>query len=297
MLLLFVTVPALTDEGGAKGVPSAITNVGFLKDAPETLRKKFSMCDAFLKVEWIDKNKKIGYSRYDFYRDGKKYGGMTWAMVHLDEDHPAYDYNLERYRKKKGGLKELFAFIKRGTVAFDRSNVIIENEQDGKTVGEEFTSIKADWNAPLLTLADARMTVCIPYPDNRRMFIAEMKEVKKIYGETEIKAKVEEIRKSLPNLQYPELFGSYNAIDVNLDGKEDYVGLPFIVYSHGNQYYGMEVRGPRQDDAYTKVTSPTAKGSCELLVLGDLYLTTDGENFYLNNKCKLTEFTKKGETP
>jgi hypothetical protein len=49
-----------------------ITNVGFMENPPKELKEKFPMCDAFLKVEWIDKEKKVGYSEYEFYNQGKK---------------------------------------------------------------------------------------------------------------------------------------------------------------------------------------------------------------------------------
>ena len=52
-------------------------NIGFMKKPAKELTEKFPMCDAFLKVEWIDKEKKIGYSRYDLYKDGKKDGQMV----------------------------------------------------------------------------------------------------------------------------------------------------------------------------------------------------------------------------
>jgi hypothetical protein len=58
-------------EPGKATVTTVLTNIGFMKSPPKELKKRFPMCDAFFKVEWIEE-KRIGYSRYDLYRDGKK---------------------------------------------------------------------------------------------------------------------------------------------------------------------------------------------------------------------------------
>jgi hypothetical protein len=47
--------------------PSVISNMGFESNPSPRLKAKFPMCDAFLKVTWIDKKKNIGYSHYEYY--------------------------------------------------------------------------------------------------------------------------------------------------------------------------------------------------------------------------------------
>lgn len=89
-----------------------IDNIGFMKNPPKELREKFPMCDAFLKVKWIDKEKKIGYSRYDFFVDGKKRGRIT-ALVYLGDYMPSLDLDLYNYTKQ-GTLQKIFSFIKAG---------------------------------------------------------------------------------------------------------------------------------------------------------------------------------------
>jgi hypothetical protein len=52
-LLQFLTLPLCA----AETTQPAITNIGFMESPPKELKEKFPMCDAFLKVEWIDKEK------------------------------------------------------------------------------------------------------------------------------------------------------------------------------------------------------------------------------------------------
>jgi len=282
----------------AATTPPNISNVGFMENPPKELKEKFPMCDAFLKVEWIDKEKKIGYSQYDFYKDGRKIGGVTSALVHLDEQYPAFDYNLEEFRKS-GKLKELFAMIKRGDVergmgeGGSETLMIADERKDGRFV-QEFGGIEADWDIHGLSLAEHKMNVCIPYPDNQRMFFAENKEVGKIYHESEIANKLAELKKWIPDLPF---FENYTLIDVNFDGKEDYYAEGML-YSYGNRYYEMKIQGPGlKGGPYTKLIAPTTHKTCEFLALSRFgyYFTTDGKNILINNQCNLTELTKEGK--
>ena len=99
-------------EAGKATATPVLTNIGFMKNPPKELREKFPMCDAFLKVGWIDKEKKIGCSRYDLYQDGKKKGQMT-ALIYLNQYYPHFDYDLNVYRRA-GELNKIFTFIKEG---------------------------------------------------------------------------------------------------------------------------------------------------------------------------------------
>src|SRR4030042_2676398 len=92
-------------------------NIGFMKNPPKELTEKFPMCDAFLKVEWIDKEKKIGYSHYDLYRDGKREKEKAFALIHIHDVLPHFDYDLSVLDFEgigKIGMKEVFSIIKEG---------------------------------------------------------------------------------------------------------------------------------------------------------------------------------------
>jgi len=105
LLLAMAPTPVHADELKPGEAHPQLTNSGFLNPPPEALKKKFRMCDAFLRVEWLDKERRIGWSRYDFYIDGRKRGQMT-ALVFLGRDFPAFDYDLYEYQRQ-GELQSL----------------------------------------------------------------------------------------------------------------------------------------------------------------------------------------------
>lgn len=209
---------------------SAISNIGFIKYPPKELTAKFPMCDAFLKVEWINKEEKVGYSEYEFYNQGERINRIAHALVYLEDEHPEFEVNLEQFRKnlekthKKGNLNAIFEIIRRGE--FDR-----QGQGDGLVFEEndfvyELGNFRSDWDMPLLTLVDHKMNVCIPYPDNQRAYFAEQKEVNDIH---EIDRKRAELKNWIPNLSF---WDYYIPIDRNSDGKEDYLTGTSIIYSH-----------------------------------------------------------------
>lgn len=163
------------------------SNSGFMRHPPKALKEKFPMCDAFLKVTWIDKEKNIGYSRFDFYIGDKKSKKRAFALVHIDERYPRFDYDLEPYRKQ-GHLNEVFAMIKQGQVAFPASSLFIEGgnrpyflqgNHDAR-LGDFPSIVDETGNSWSLSLTKKQQSVCIPYPDNQRMWIAEGKSLEHI---------------------------------------------------------------------------------------------------------------------
>jgi hypothetical protein len=106
----------IINKGKRNPVPE---NIGFMKKPPKELTEKFPMCDAFLNVEWINKEKNIGYSNYEVIIKGKK--RMMWALVTLNDDIPTYGWDVYQY-KQQGGLKEIFEMIKYGE---DKGNIFV----------------------------------------------------------------------------------------------------------------------------------------------------------------------------
>lgn len=272
----------------------SVSNIGFMENPPKELKEKFPMCDAFLKVEWIDKEKKVGYSEYEFYNQGEKINRVAHALIYLNDDHPVFDINLDWF-KKNGKLKIVFDLIKRGEFRdqdpqTELSLMSASNDNDPLYNEDRYTlfrSFLSDWHMPLLTLADHKMNVCIPYPDNQRMYLAEQKTISDIH---EIDRKRAELKQWMSNLSF---WDDYVPIDLNFDGKEDYLTGTSVIYSHDGKYFEMKIIEP-SDSPNSKLISPTTGKTCEFLHLwgGGHYFTTEGKNVFIDNQCNLTELAK-----
>jgi hypothetical protein len=145
---------------------------------PKALKEKFPMCDAFLKVEWINKEKKIGYSNYEAILKNKKNQitgkKMMWALVVLDV--PRIDYDVSYY-KQQGRLKEIFDGVRNGEVEGAIPLVITYK---GKTNHlHAGGAVNDEAFHPLLS--DHQKTVCVVYPNEQRAWIVEEKSAQKIY--------------------------------------------------------------------------------------------------------------------
>lgn len=280
---LVLAVPAQADT-----TPPDVSNIGLMKNPPKELKEKFPMCDAFLKVEWIDKEKMAGYSEYELYNQGKRINRVARALIYLDKDHPVFNVNLDEFRKK-GKLKDTFELIKLGEFEHQDPGfgLILDVERNGTNYQYTFRDIRSDWDMPLLTLADHKMNVCIPYPDNQRMYIAEQKTINDIH---DIDRKRAEMKKWIANLSF---WDDYTPLDLNFDGKEDYLTGTSIIYSHDGKYFEMKIIDP-SDSQNSKLTSPTTGKSCEFRHLwgGAHYFTTEGKDVFIDNQCSLTELTK-----
>lgn len=288
------SVELIAEEKIKDNTTLALKNIGFMENPPKELKEKFPMCDAFLKVEWIDKEKKIGYSRYDLYRDGKKDERAAFALIHLDERFPQFDYDLSVFEGiGRIGVEKVFEIIKKGKVA-PRDTYLTIGYDNHKELDFEFVGFTQGYS---FTLADNRLNVCIPYPDDQRMWIAEGKSLYKMYSEEEapkILKKLKALTKFPPELLWDRVDA---IIDANFDGLEDYFYGGGIIYSYGSKHFAMRPLWVREgDDTFGQWSFPPNQKECELKGWrGPLFLTTDGKSFFLNNQCNLTELTKGGE--
>jgi hypothetical protein len=292
LYLVGLLVLALNAQG-ATTAPN-ISNIGFMKNPPKELKEKFPMCDAFLKVEWIDTKKKIGYSHYEFVDEGKKKN--VWALITLDDLMPSYTLDIYQY-KHKNKMEELFALVKHGKAGRVQDTFFID--------GDGFYEI---FNEPLLS--DNQQTVCIVYPDGQRAWIIEGKTVEHMFSELRTIEMVTEFNKlEMPDYtpEYAtahgrklyskftkEIIDPFWVLDINHDGKPDLVRISyakeFVIFSFAERYYQMAIKNIL--DEYNVWSFPPQQNICELKPHGhSSFLTTDGKNYFLNNQCNLTQLT------
>ncbi len=256
---------------------SALTNIGFMENPPQELRDRFPMCDAFLKVEWIDKEKKIGYSNYEAIIKGKK--KTMWALVTLDDEAPSYGWDVYQY-KQKGRLKEVFEMIKYGK---DTGNLLtMVPTYKGKSVTIYNVLQTGD------SLADNRITVCVAYPDNRKVWIAEGKSVAQTYDREQQQNLSNKIKESGQQFSI-EWLESLWILDINFDGREDFVLETSFATAWDDNKFHVAERVFKYPDF--QLIFPPSGRSCLLRTSGTFPLITDGKNYYISNQCNITELS------
>ena len=293
LLAVVLVSPQLPASDGKDGEGSSeFKNIGFVEKPPKELTDTFPMCDAFLKVDWIDKEKKIGYSRYDIYnRFGKKEERPALALIHLDQDRPRFDYDLDEY-EAQGQLETVFSRIRMGQIFFKTTFLTIRYGGESSVNDMDFRNVNGVRDIGGISFSDYRNTVCISYPDNERMWIAEGRRLDRVYDETQRAALINRVKIYVEDFERRS--GKYSYIvDVNLDRKDDYAFEGMVVYSYGSAYYAMQMHESR--DGYSDWAFPPSQRGCHMRLLAGTYLTTDGQNYFLNNQCNLTELTREGE--
>ncbi|WP_144307285.1 hypothetical protein [Oceanidesulfovibrio marinus] len=308
--MLLCATPSSAAESDAINATPKIDNVGFMKNPPKELVDRFPMCDAFLNVEWIDEERMIGFSRYSVYGiNGTIVAKEIPAIIYLDPNFMHYDYIAKVYRNRTDGwsmykdmtdeeLKLFFSVIKDnknyqpdltpsfGAIMFERISSYLE----------KYTN----YSSPsIYTLADGQLTVCIPYPGNQRMWIAEGKEAEKVYNKTEL----EHIERGIKIENQDPTGGRLSLentiiLDLNNDGKEDYTYLNWgwALYSAGNKYFqSIQLWKGERDNAYGRWLFPPSDGVCDTGMLTNTFWTTDGVRYFLYNKCDIMQLALGGE--
>jgi hypothetical protein len=248
------------------------------------------MCDAFLKVEWIDKEKMVGYSHYEAIVKNKKnkFRGekrKVWALVNMKGRH-RIDYDVYQY-KREGRLEELFRSVRDGEVSIGIPMMIRNGDETIDLYGGKTVNYGA--NHPLLS--DHRQTVCVPYPDEQRAWIIEGMNVGQSYSEAqiaELNTKIDGLLgQPMPRRRIEALW----LLDINRDKKQDFLFEGTFVYTVSNRFYMMNIA---TEPPYFTYTFPPGDGFCGVRIdLPDLYLlTTDGKNYY-RNECNLTQLTSQ----
>lgn len=285
-LFICISSPLCAEEKEVGSNRPILDNIGFMKNPPKALQEKFPMCNAFLNVEWIDMEKKIGYSKYEIILNKNKERKMMWSLVWLNDLFPQVTIDVYRY-KKEGKLDELFSFIRRGKIL---PNSPFLGIQDDKRKESFVTTSPSPFD---FTWSNDQQTVCVACPDKTRAWIIEGKTVKNGLNETEKAILAKKIIKGLGHRE--EWFNACWLLDINHDGKMDLVRGETVNYSFGEEYY--QNNRIKIFTNYGAWDFPPFNRECVISKKSSwkYYLTTDGFNYYLSNECNLTELTSSNK--
>lgn len=193
------------------------------------------------------------------------------------------------------GLAVLGGTPSAGTPA-EQSAAVFEMVRHGKDTGNLITMIPTYkgksvtiYNALQTgdSLADNRLTVCVPYPGNRRVWIAEGKSVRHVLSQNQREELLSQIRGNGGSFSV-ERFEALWVLDVNFDGRQDFILGESFAYSLLGKIYQMKREA--KTDGYILIFPPR-NNRCQLRSLGTYPLSTDGEHYYISNQCNLTELT------
>ena len=288
--VIFLTTLAYTVEA-AQPVAS---NVGLMLNPPPALKARFPMCDVYLNVEWIDKEKRIGHTHYVTRMINDK-GELeaekksAWALVNLEDSEPSYTLDIYPYVQQKR-MGELLDLVRNGKPKKGPWHFAIVYKNKRRPV------VFFDSLAPVFT--NHEKTVCIVYPDGKKAWIIEAPNVKSKYSPEQIDALQKRLnfgdapnaRKALEHLW---------VLDINSDGLDDYI--PDIYF--GNRGFtafsspvGLQMPTRTEIDFGYALTSPVNGRVCPFSAGGDMKsgdsrpLTTDGKAYFFPS-CNLTQFT------
>jgi hypothetical protein len=274
-----------------------VTNIGFIKNPPKELTDRFPMCDAFLKVQWLNKKEKIGYSHYQIY-NGKTIKQM-WALVYLTKQHP--HYNLDLYQQKiHNKLTEVFEMVKHGKNISKNPQQWLIMSYKGKT--ETFWPRGGEYNP---SLSNHTQTVCLAYPGYKKVWIVDGKSVANSYSKKEIakfqKQFLDEYTQSLRESHniildrkgknnFLKWFKTNWVLDVNFDGVNDFISGYSVNYLYKRKAYSNK-KVIHSYESFEFFYPPTKK-SCTIPQNDDFSLTTDGKSYYISN-CNITDLIPK----
>ena len=254
-------------------------NIGFMKPKPRDLAKKFPMCDAFLKVDWIDKEKNIGYSQYEVTVNKTGELKMMWSLVYIG----IYPVMFDVYQyKREGKLKELFNFIRDGNISQDES-LTLKIRKGHET---KFILPYGPYNS---TLSENKQTLCIPCPNRELTWVFETKNAKNLTNEEkiELSRRNDAINSELINNVF---FQELRVMDINHDGMLDFIGrFGNITYSFQGKYY--KNNRINMTGEHTTWTFPPFGKKYTIRDKSAYLITTDGKDYYLGNQINISTAT------
>lgn len=308
ILLVVLLLPSLSSSEEYK-------NIGFKKDVSKELKQKFPMCDEFLDVKWIGKNKgedadigKIMIERYEYYE--KK--GMLHLLViskNLGIDfyklkkQDYYSKGFEKFMKEStfyelSGRNFMFKLYvgEKGLEGSDK----VYNLRNFELWGD--AGIIVSGYSQIDSFAIFTKTVCVLYPDKQAVFIAEIKkpflrgeltgELKQTYDvifkfidEKCNQRKLELTESKKKQLRCSDINNNGSAknsyaLDINLDGINDYMFSFNIMSPAGPENGGQFV-------CFSKNGKYEFKNIDSCIRSGPLYFKANEKAFYFG-KCNLT---------
>jgi hypothetical protein len=226
---------------------AGVSNIGFKKDVSLALKERFGVCDEFLDVKWIDKSASVGTLKADVYKHGMS--ETRYLIVRLEKPgSKAFAANgngiFYEVDEKQYASREFEKFLFGAHYSFSHERVFMTAKKGKKTDRfpqeplpfEAFINHESDF--PNRSFSSFSKTVCVAYPDEKWAFVIEAKKpfmksplddkTKQAYDNVarHVQEQCGKLKsagtKTACNLTY--LKDSY-ALDVNGDGKDDYVVL------------------------------------------------------------------------
>lgn len=288
-----LTVQADTKEEIAKTVKRYSNNIGFAKgEKRDKLKKRFPMCEAFLNVNWYDKQPgqkyQRGWSVYNVWKNGKKL--TEYAVLIVEPDTRNIRLLSVYWAKRKWG-KNWKTFIR---------DFRVKNVSFGGVIvtynGETLTMFK---NYYSYAIVDDYMNLCIVYPEKDFAYFQAFGIADRRMSKQETTLFLKKIHKYLPNYNEASLQAG-TIVDVNHDGKNDivYTNSASCLYSVGKQYYTSKWFNliENNNDIFMYVYPPTNKSCSFDFDKSPQFNCTDGKDIYIGNFCNLSELTsQKGE--
>ena len=246
-------------------------NAGFRKDVPTTLKERFGICEEFLDVKWIDKSKSIGLLKTDIVKNGRS--EQRFLIVHLEKPGSkafavrgnGIFYEISEKDYSSGNFER---FLRGANIRSMHKNVFLTVAKGGKS--ERFPQEPLPFEAfvahqnefPNRSFSDFSKTVCVAYPDEKKVFVIE---AKKPFLKARMDDKVKQDYDAVKNYAKEKcgdtakgknegcdlgyLNDSY-ALDVNGDGKDDYIFLVgkanasrYMLLSSKDRTFAREVKG------------------------------------------------------
>ncbi len=238
--LIILAVLVLPFAAHAAGV----NNVGFKKDVSPALKERFGICDEFLDVKWLDKMALVGTLKADVYKNS--ISEPRYLIVHLEKPgSKAFAANgngiFYEIDEKQYSSHEFEKFLLGAHYGFSHERVFMTAKKGKKTDRfpqeplpfEAFINHESDF--PNRSFSSFSKTVCVAYPDEKKAFVIEAKKpfmisplddkTKQAYDNVARHAQEQCGKlKAVGDCNLNYLKDSY-ALDINGDGKDDYVVL------------------------------------------------------------------------
>jgi hypothetical protein len=258
-------------------------------------------------VNWINPGKYQGYSEYDTYNHSGRYidrfkafvnlGGasLTYMLVayYPKDQHDGkqgliqsrhkgdiyYPYFPEQLRLVGDNFDELYALVNRHGLFYLEPGLY--SDEQSKTVSQIVSWINR------LTLSNNTKTVCVVYPDENSVWLAERKAIKYTHTKEQIDALYGKLNELFdPTLlrgnpdAHRRIFEAISSYDLNNDGVDDFFFDYMAMLSIKKRDDSIEYQGKRFSDCATTH-----------ILQADSQITTNGKEFF-SEDCNISRLAK-----